>query len=158
MTYPINLKDIDCNIEFYPEVITLYKEAENYLRNFYWCKQIQDCYLYTNIGSAFGIFLFKIINTSSPEDDFLWVIAGDIPFMYLDVSITDTTVGIIERYVDLAEDWVAHIKSGLSMDDCYPFDAKPTIELAELLEARINFMKDSLIPNMEKLTLEISKR
>jgi hypothetical protein len=65
---------------------------------------------------------------------------------------------VIKNYIDLAKDWITCIKGGLSIDGCYPFDAEPTIELVELLEKRISFMEDSLIPNIENLTLEISNQ
>src|ERR1700761_3304853 len=106
MSYPINYDDISVNTEFYSELAEMHKEAENYLKNFKWCKEIKNCSLYTNIGKVFCIFLFEIDNAASIEDNFLWIIVGDIPPMYLDTFGVKTTGEVIETYVDLAEEWI----------------------------------------------------
>ncbi|OKS85355.1 hypothetical protein [Mucilaginibacter polytrichastri] len=155
MIYPISYKEIDPNIEFYSEVITLHHEAEQYLDSFIWCKAIKKSYLYTNIGKVFCIFLFEIENISSPKDCFLWVVVGDIPTIYLDTFGPKTTVEVLEDYVNLSQDWINHIKNGQSVNDCYPFNAKPTVELAELLEKKISFMRATLINNIEEIVFKI---
>ncbi len=153
MDYPINYKSITSKTEFHSEVIELYKKAENYLNSFEWCQEIRSVNLYTNIGRVFCIFLFEIENTASSEDDFLWIIVGDIPSMYLDTFGIKTTKEVVENYVGLAEDWINNIKAGISVDDCYPFNAEPTLELAELLEKKVTFMKSELIDNIDDITL-----
>ncbi len=150
-SYPINFKEITANLEFYEEVLTLHKKAENYLLGFYWCQEIKNCFLYTNIGRVFSIYIFEIVNTASVEDDFLWIIVGDIPSMYLNVFVDDTTIKVIENYIDLAQDWINQIKNGHSVAECYPFNAQPTIELAELLQKKISFMRDSVIQNIDDI-------
>jgi hypothetical protein len=82
------------------------------------------------------------------------VIVGDIPSMYLDVYGPDSTVEVLEDYIRLAEDWIAHIKAKISVDECYPFNAEPTIELAELLETKVSFMKNTLLNEMENISLK----
>ena len=59
------------------------------------------------------------------------------------------------KYIQLAEDWINHVKSNKSVDECYPFNAKPTLEMAELLERRTSFMKNTLIENMEDIAIVI---
>jgi hypothetical protein len=157
MIYPINYKDINPDIDFYPELKALHQEAKSYLLGFKWCAEIKDSFLYTNLGSVFCIFLLEIINTQSSKDNFLWVIVGDIPSMYLDVYGPKTTKQVVEDYIRLAGDWISHVKSGKSVDDCYPFKAEPTIELAELLEKRVSFMKNTLLDNMEDIIIHRSK-
>jgi hypothetical protein len=155
MSYPIKYDDISVKIEFYSELIGMYEEAKNYLKNFRWCKEIKSCNLYTNIGKVFCIFLFEIDNAASKEDDFLWIIVGDIPPMYLDTFGVKSTKGVIETYVDLAEEWINNIKAGEPIDKCYPFNAAPTLEFAELLEKKVSFMKNELMNNIENIKLKI---
>ncbi|WP_183563136.1 hypothetical protein [Mucilaginibacter sp. SP1R1] len=157
MTYPINYKTITTDVDFYQELNILHEEAQNYLLNFKWCDEIKDSFLYTNIGSVLCIFLFEIINTQNSEDDFVWIVVGDIPPMYLDVYGAKTTKNVIEDYISLSEDWIDHIKAGKSVDKCYPFNAEPTVELAGLLEKRISFMKNTLLDNMEELLYQTCK-
>lgn len=96
-------------------------------------------------------FLFEIENSESVNDNYLWVIVGDIPPMYLDIHGPKTTKEVLEDYVELAEDWIEHVKLGKSTKDCYPFKAKPTLEMAKLLEKRTSFIKGTLINNIEDI-------
>jgi hypothetical protein len=155
MNYPIQYKNIPSNVDFYSELTAQYNEAESYLNSFSWCRKINECSLYSNLGKVFCIFLFEIENLASKEieDGFLWVIVGDIPPMYLDTFSQKTTKKVIETYIRLAENWINGIKSGTGVNDCYPFSANPTLELAELLEKKIIFMKNTLLNNIEDIPL-----
>jgi hypothetical protein len=153
MLYPVDVEDINKKLEFYDEVIKARDEATLYINSFYWCLEIKKTSLYTNLGRVLCIFLFDIINTSSEGDNLLWIIVGDLPSMYLDVYGPTTTVQVLEDYVTLAEDWITQIKTGGSVEDCYPFNASPTVEMAELLETRVNQIKNNLIPNIDEISI-----
>ena len=154
MNYPINYFGINSDTEFYSELEGQYRKAETYLKGFRWCKEIKGCSLYSNLGKVFCIFLFEIDNTASSVDNFLWIIVGDIPSMYLDTGIKSTKE-VIDNYVGLAEDWINNIKEGKDVNDCYPFNAEPTLELAELLEKKVSFMKNELIENLDDIKFEV---
>jgi hypothetical protein len=151
MEYPINYNDISKEIDYYTEVIQVYKKASLYLKSFDWCKKIENAVLYTNLGSKLCLFLFKIDNRASAENHYLWVIAGDLPSMYLNVQNGDTTREILTSYVELAEDWIQHVKNQESLIDCYPFDADSTEEMADLLKRRVNILKNSVINNIDNI-------
>jgi len=154
MKYPINYKYISPKTEYYPEVMQIYEKASLYLKSFDWCKKIEGAFLYVNLGSKLCLFLFEINNSASTEDCCLWVIVGDLPSMYLGVQSGDTTREILTSYADLAEDWVQHIKSQEPLDDCYPFDAEATEEIADLLNRRVNILKNSVIDNIDDITVK----
>lgn len=157
MNYPLSYKKITADIDFYQELNAIYKEAENYLLGFKWCQEIKNSFLYTNLGEVLCIFLFEITNTQSSEDNFLWVMVGDFPPMYLDVYGAKTTKQVVEDYINLAQDWIDRVKQGNPVNDCYPFNAAPTLELAELLEKKIWFMKNELLNNMTDISYQLSK-
>jgi hypothetical protein len=154
MKYPIDVNDISKKLEYYDEVINAHNEATQYINSFYWCLEIKKSTLYTNLGRVLCIFLFDIVNTSSEGDNLLWVIAGDLPPMYLDVYGPKTTVQVLEDYATLAEDWITQTKTGGSIERCYPFNPTPTIEMAELLETRISLIKNSLIFNIDEISMQ----
>ena len=104
------------------------------------------------------IFLFKIDNIASIDDNYLWVIVGDLPPMYLDIHGPKTTKEALEDYVKLAEDWIEHVKFGNSIKDCYPFRAEPSLEMALLLEKRTSFIKSELINNIDNVPLLINDK
>jgi len=156
MNYPIRFQDIDASIDFFSELNDIHRKAVGYLLSFRWCAKIRDSFIYTNLGDVFCIFLFEIDNTASADDSFLWVIVGDIPSMYLDIHGPKSTNAVVRRYIDLAEDWIATVKNGLPVDNCFPFNAEPDLELAELLEKKILFMKATLIENIPDVPLHIT--
>jgi len=154
MKYPISVDDINYQLEFYDEAIEAHDEAKQYINSFYWCEEIKGSSLYTNLGWVICIFLFDIVNSSSESDNLLWIIVGDLPPMYLDVYGATTTVQVLENYAALAEDWITQIKTGGSVENCFPFKAEATIEMAELLEIKVNQIKNNLIPNIDELSIQ----
>jgi len=157
MKYPINYNSIKPNLKYYTEVIQLYEEASAYLLSFRWCKQLKNAQLYLSLGSKLCIFLFEIENSASADDNYLWIIVGDLPPMYLDIHGPKTTKQVLEDYIGLAEDWIENVKLGKPVDDCYPFKAEPNLEMAALLERRASFMKNTLIDNIDDLPISINK-
>jgi hypothetical protein len=155
MEYPINFKDLTKKIKYYDEVINAHKEAADYIQSFYWCKEIKNSSLYTNLGKVLCIFLFDIINSSSDDDNLLWLVVGDLPPMYLDTYGAKNTTEVLENYARLAEDWISQIKTGGGIDGYYPFKAAPTLEMAELLEKKVNQIKHNLIPNIDKISVKL---
>ena len=149
MDYPINCNKIETDLELYSEVIAAHKEAVTYIKSFNWCEEIFDSSLYLNIGSSLCIFLFKINNTASKDDDLLWIVVGDIPPMYLDIHCVKTTKQVLENYIALAGDWIQAVKSEGNVEDCYPFDAEPNLEMADLLNQRMFFIRDVVLKNID---------
>ena len=156
MGYPIDYRLISKEIEYYFEVQQVYEKASLFLKSFDWCNKIKSAFLYTNLGSKLCLFLFQIDNLASDEDNYLWVIAGDLPSMYLNVQNGDTIREILTSYSELAQDWVLHVKKQKSLVDCYPFNVAPTEENADLLQRRVNILNSSIIENVDNITVSIS--
>jgi len=148
VSYPIAFEAFSKEVEFYDELVSMHREVSAYLLKFRWCKVLKNSSVYLNLGSTLSVFVFEIENTASAEDNYLWVIAGDLPSMYLDVHGAKTTRQVLEDYTNLAKDWVAHVRNGKSLQNCYPFDAEPTVETALLLEKRAVFIKDAVIDHI----------
>jgi hypothetical protein len=148
--FPISVNSIPSYIEFYDEVLEMDYEATEYLNGFKWCKKIKEKYLYYNLGSTLCVFLFDIENKQSKEkgDSLLWVIVGDLPSMYLDTFNVKTLKEALETYIDLANDWADKIITKQQMENCFPFEVKPTIKLAKALKSRVKFIKNNLMKNI----------
>ncbi|MBS1500834.1 MAG: DUF4826 family protein [Bacteroidetes bacterium] len=156
MKYPIRFESLKKSDEFYSEVVELQNDAASYLKGFKWCDKIINCDVYLNMGLTLCIFLYEIENNASKDDNILWVVAGDLPPLYLDTHGAKTTKEVLEDYVKLAKDWISNVNKGRSIDDCYPFNAKPTIEMANLLTIRATFIQDVLIRNIDDIPLKVS--
>ena len=142
MTY-ISLNDLTVIEE---SDIELYKEAKTYLESFRWCVQTnkawQDKHFW--IPEKLGVFLFEIIPLNNEVDDFIWIIVGDLPSVYLDKSIKSGREAL-EIYCELMEEWVDKVRNNESVEECYPVLAKPLKENAELLKSRIEFIKKEVL-------------
>ena len=140
--------DIDnlTEIEEIQAILSLYYEAKNYIEDFDWCVSTKKCWYDKNFGiyEKIGIFLFEIEPLNDNVDDFIWVIVGDLPSVFLDKSIT-TGQEALEQYCELMQEWVDNVKGGKSLEECYPVPVDPTIENAELLNSRIAFVKRELL-------------
>jgi len=141
----INL-DTLTDIEELQAILGLYDKAKQYLEGFDWCVATKKCWYDKNLGiyEKIGVFLFEIEPSNDNVDDFIWVIVGDLPSVYLDKSIT-TGKEALERYCELMQEWADNIKSEKSLEECYPIPVDATIENAGLLSSRVSFIRRELL-------------
>ena len=138
-------------IEEIQAILGLYYEAKNYIEDFDWCLSTKKCWYDKDFGiyEKFGVFLFEIEPLNNNVDDFIWVIVGDLPSVYLDKSIT-TGQEAVEQYCELMQEWAENVECGKSLDECYPVPVDPTIENAELLSSRVAFVRRELLMKDEE--------
>jgi len=153
MIYPIKTTALQENLDFYAEVILMQERATQYIKGFPWCKAVTASSLYFNLGEKLCVFLYEIDNASSKEDNFLWIVVGDLPSMYLDIYGPKNTVHVLADYVDLAKDWISNVEAGLSVAGCYPFNLEPTAEIADLLKKRVVLIENAILANMDEIGL-----
>jgi hypothetical protein len=155
IAYPIQIQKIKPSFEFYDEVVEMNLTAKEYINGFKWCEKIREEYLYLNLGSTICVFLYHIDNIQKEDeaDNILWVIVGDLPSMYLDTFNVKSLKEVLETYAELAEDWADNILKNKSVKNCFPFDEKPNLELANQLKSRVNFITNTLIKNIYEIQL-----
>jgi hypothetical protein len=151
MHYPVKIENISPGLEFYEEVQLLINESKEYLSSYRWCKKIHKGWLFTNIGHAVCIFLYEIENTQSPEDNYLWVMTGDLPAIYLDTYNVKTTKDVIENYIYLVNDWIKHAEAGDSLDECFPFISEVSVSAIEMLKKRSELLTNSILSSIDDL-------
>jgi hypothetical protein len=129
--------------------------AKAYLTAFKWCHGIKEAYFGDGVGKIVAAFLFRI--DSPPDvDEWIWVVTGDIPSVYMDTYETSTPALALDCYCFLMEEWVAAVRGegDLSLDEVYPVDAPATPGNADALERRIEFIRTEIIPKMESYVEE----
>lgn len=143
------MNNIDFNsleeVSEFDEIIELKGQAEVFLKSHIWCKEIVNSWYQKGIPDKLGIFLFEILGSSQDVDRYIWVVTGDLPSVYLDSSLKNS-IEVIDCYCDLMEDWIDAVIKNESLEDCYPVQATPTIEHANMLKARIDFIRKEIIP------------
>jgi hypothetical protein len=125
----------------------LYSEAEKYLRKFKWCKNVLEAYLGYGVADVFGLFFFHI-DPIKNEDDYLWVIVRDIPSAYLVTDEARNCADALRIYIKLFREWVAAIRENRSVATLIPANVPPTRANAALLESRLNFLEENILPQM----------
>lgn len=133
-------------IEEVQAILSLYYDAKNYIEDFDWCVSTKKCWYDKDysIHEKIGIFLFEVEPINDTVDDFIWVIVGDLPSVYLDKSVT-TGEEVLKTYCELMQEWADNVKSGKSLNECYPVPVDPTTENADLLSSRISFIQRELL-------------
>lgn len=125
---------------------SLLAEARNYLAKFKWCKEIRSFYIGGGVGGIYAVFLFEIENSASPDDDWLWVVVGDIPPAYLVANGGPRNPQeALLAYINLMGEWVAAVKKGEPVGHLIPVNVPPTPKYAEMLESRIAFLRDRFV-------------
>jgi|GEM_PF-6666769 len=75
------------------------KKAESYLNARKWLREITESYYGTGIGGVVGVFLFRV-KTDSPEDDeYLWVVAGDVPATHFSCENASSPRQALKKYL-----------------------------------------------------------
>lgn len=81
-----------------------------------------------------------------PEDAERWVVVGDLPSMHFETDDTPTPASALELYCGIAQEWAETVLDGGDLSECYPIDVAPTREHADMLNSRIGFIREELIP------------
>ncbi len=131
-------------IDEYKAILELSDKATEFLEDQNWCVKTIRIWYDFGIYDKIGVFLFQIEPLNDTVDEFIWVIVGDLPTVYLDQSVL-TGQEALRTYCELMTDWSENILNGKSVADCYPVNTSATIKNAELLKSRIKFIKRELL-------------
>ena len=121
-------------------------QARNYITSFKWCLPITAMYLADGIGGIIAIFLVEFDGKIDGTDDRLWVVVGDLPPAYMVVESDDCAREALERYCLLMDDWVNAVRGNGDFGSAYPVSAPRTEEYADMLQSRLDTLRESIIP------------
>lgn len=158
MTYPVAIDRLDSSTQFHDEVLVLLDQSKAYLNDYPWCQEIKNGWLFVNIGRVACIFLFEIENTQSPEDNLIWIVAGDFPTMYTDTYSADTTKLVLETYIYLADEWLDFAEQGKPMVDCFPFEVPGDEQLIDSFRRRLDTLHQNILPHIDNIHYQAAFR
>jgi len=128
------------------ELKSMLQEAKDYVASFGWAPPVTEAHMGIGIGGVVAVFLLRLAEPVGEEGDrHLWVIVGDLPPAYLVTDGIDGPLGALAVYCDLMSDWAEAVKSGSSLDECFPVRAPPDSDHAEMLLDRVRFMRERII-------------
>lgn len=120
--------------------------ARDFLTAFDWCAGVREMYSGIAIARVIGVFLTHIDAKGEGVDEWLWVIVGDLPSAYLVTDDATNPLEALRLYIDLMREWVEAVREGLSVDDLIPVGAEPSTELADMLDSRLRFLSERVVP------------
>ena len=151
-----NIKSLDLNIKDEIELNEYYNTAKEYLESYNWVHKTLNCWIGLGVNSIVAVFLFQIKPTKKGIDEYIWVVSGDLPNVYIDIesaSGNESLIDIIEVldcYIYIVSQWVEAVKSNESVSNCYPLGLEPIKENAENLELKLNFIQNEIIPMIKE--------
>jgi len=120
--------------------------AKQFLLSFDWCQGLaSEAYLGFGVFEKICAFLVRV-RIKGRDAEWLWVIVGDVPSAYLVVDRAETPSEALEVYCELMEDWVHAVREGRNLGDVYPVKAPADEEHAAMLESRLQFIREEIIP------------
>ena len=65
-------------------------------------------------------------------------------------NVSDTQE-VIEIYVELVNDWVKHVESGLPLDECFPLASDYSSDSIRQLQNRTYLLENKILPDIDKI-------
>ena len=134
------------------EITQLWSEAIEFLEAHEWCLEVIDQYLSFSAVPVLCVFLADV-KVAAPATSPLWVIVGDIPPAYIDVSETENAAEAMEDYCAAMAEWVRAVRVGDPLDDLIPVRERGSLrivraskEVADALQARLDFIASEIVP------------
>lgn len=125
-------------------------EARNFIASFPWAKPIASIELAIGFSWMIVVFLVRFTEPirwpSGEVDEELWVVVGDLPPAHFATDDSPNTAEAIETYCQFMDGWIEHVRAGISVAECYPVRMPPTAVHADMLELRLKFIRENIIP------------
>ena len=131
-------------------------EAESYLRSYRWCHEIKETFWGMGIGGVFAVFLFHIKPELPCADDYVWVIVGDIPPLYITIDDAPNPACALNGYIGAMEEWATAAIKENSVENLVLVSVAATIENGIALKKRLAFLEREILVNY-KSDLDIVK-
>lgn len=123
-------------------------EAKEYVSSQRWCHAILASYFGVGVGGLCAAWLFRL-EVDEGVDDWLWVVNGDLPSVYLVCDKVERPVDALRLYCDIMESWIKAVRSGADVTNEFPVDAPATEEITRMLQKRVEILRKEIIPNFE---------
>jgi len=129
----------------HPGVRVLASQAERFVAGFPWCAHVTRSSLGFAIAGVLGVFRIDLVPTGQGVDPTVWVVVGDLPPAYLAFEAADTWQDALAGYIHEMQRWVQAVGAGESVAELIPVNVSPTTEHADLLESRLQFLRERLV-------------
>ena len=117
------------------------------MENQKWCLRILESFLGIDEGYILGVFLFKIIPSNENMEEYLWVVVGDLPPLYLVTEAAPTPAFALLRYIEEMTVWAEAAIGQTDRADLPPIEAAFSRENGFALRTRLQLLREYLSEN-----------
>lgn len=115
-------------------------EAADYVNAQKWCSKVVESFYGFGVGGVVAVFLFNICSEDTEVDDYVWVIVGDIPSLYLTVENCPNPACALDGYIGALEQWAEAAIEQKTMEGLPPVSAPATVKNGKDLKRRLEFL------------------
>lgn len=123
------------------------RQARRFLANKEWCSGIESGHCACGWNGILAVFWFRIEPSNSTVDSSVWVVAGDVPPAYI-CSENQSAAEVLDSYATEMERWASAVSAAQSVAGLIPVNVAPTVEHAKMLQSRVSFIRQHLIPEL----------
>lgn len=128
----------------------LLARAENFIAAQSWNSRPTERYLAFGIGGVIAVCLFRMTPPVFGTDEYIWVVAGDMPPAYFVTDCAMNAHDALLTYCELMDAWVVAVEAGRSLDEVFPVAAEPTAEHAAMLRSRLAHIRERFVPMLSR--------
>ncbi len=121
------------------------EEAINEISFYDWCLDIVESYVGIFYPGIVGVFLFKIVRVNETVDEWLWVVVGDLPPIYIDLNESPNAACALDSYIGAMEEWVEAVERGDSVSKLVPVNVPATRENAKKLKVKLTLLDEMIL-------------
>jgi hypothetical protein len=121
------------------------QEANSYVAALESCRGVRERYVGLAIAGVVSVFLFHVDAVAG--DEWLWVVAGDLPTTAFAATCAPEPIAALEHYCGVLDGWIETIRR--AQDDSTPMapSGALTAEQAVAIEQRVAFLRTEILPN-----------
>lgn len=128
------------------EFISLLEKSSSFARCQSWVESVIQTLVAHFFPSIFLIVLIESRKNYVSENEWAWVIVGDLPPAYINDSTCNTPYDALDAYIGEMDEWVAATSSGQSVEHLKPVNAKSSPDYADRLKTRLDFINSKILP------------
>lgn len=123
----------------------LAENAINYIQSHKWCQRLVKSYFGLGIGGIVAVFLFEIIPSDDKVDNYIWIIVGDIPPLYIAGTDAPNPACALDGYIGAMEEWAKAAIAGKTISGLPPVAAEATPENGKRLLKRLDWLDKNIL-------------
>jgi hypothetical protein len=132
-------------------------EAIAFLNSKHWCPTIRQTYFADGYGGIFALFVARLSEPILETAEWLWIVVGDVPTVYMVLEPEDNARWAADRYCSVIGDWIDAVLGSGNFDDVYPVGLPRTEEEAMRLKHKLDTLRENLIPHLRDDPLEYTE-